>query len=107
VWLSTGEDPKAAKSELIRCFKLLERELEDKPYFGGEIFGLVDVSLIPFSNWFYGYEQWGDISMEAEFPKLVDWAHRCRKKESVSQSIPDQQKIYEILTEIRKKHSSK
>lgn len=83
LWLSTGEDQETAKSELIECFKLLEGELGDKPYFGGETFGLVDVSLIPFSCWFYGYEQWGKISMEKECPKLVDWAHRCMKKECV------------------------
>ncbi|KAG5545925.1 hypothetical protein RHGRI_018177 [Rhododendron griersonianum] len=107
LWLSTGEDQEAAKSELIECFKLLEGELGDKPYFGGETFGLVDVSLIPFSCWFYGYEQWGKISMEKECPKLVDWAHRCMKKESVSKSVPDQHKVYDFLTEIKMKIGSK
>lgn len=103
LWLSTAEDQEAAKSELIGCFKLLEEELGDQPYFGGETFGLVDVSLIPFSSWFYGYKQWGNISMEAECPKLVDWVHRCMEKESVSKSIPDQHKVYEFLTELKKK----
>ncbi|KAE9458000.1 hypothetical protein C3L33_10108, partial [Rhododendron williamsianum] len=34
------EDQEAAKSELIECFKLLEGELGDKPYFGGETLAL-------------------------------------------------------------------
>lgn len=67
----------------------------------------MDVSLIPFSSWFYGYEQWANISMEAECPKLVDWVHRCMKRESVSKSIPDQHKLYDFFTETKKKIGSK
>lgn len=48
VFVATGEDHEAAKKELIGCFKLLEGELGNKPYFGGESFGFTDVSLIPF-----------------------------------------------------------
>ncbi|XWS10248.1 hypothetical protein CRYUN_Cryun39dG0059100 [Craigia yunnanensis] len=48
VCLATGEVQETAKKELIGCFKLLEEELGDKHYFGGERFGFTDVSLIPF-----------------------------------------------------------
>ncbi|CAK9160271.1 unnamed protein product, partial [Ilex paraguariensis] len=41
-WTSKGEDPEAAKKEFIGHLKLLERELENKPYFGGDTFGFVD-----------------------------------------------------------------
>ncbi|KAK3015280.1 hypothetical protein RJ639_005700 [Escallonia herrerae] len=47
-----GKVQEAAKKELIETFKLLEGELGDKAYFGGQSFGLVDVALIPFYAFF-------------------------------------------------------
>ncbi|KAK6132452.1 hypothetical protein DH2020_033807 [Rehmannia glutinosa] len=40
VWATTGEVQEAAKKELIVCFKLLELELGDKPYFGAKPWAL-------------------------------------------------------------------
>ncbi|KAK3000428.1 hypothetical protein RJ639_021332, partial [Escallonia herrerae] len=51
-----GEVREAAKKELIETFKVLEGELGDKAYFGGQSFGLVDVALIPFYAFFYTIE---------------------------------------------------
>ncbi|CAK9160272.1 unnamed protein product [Ilex paraguariensis] len=39
VWTTKGEKQEAAKDEFIESLKVLEGELEDKPYFGGETFG--------------------------------------------------------------------
>ena len=99
----TGEAQETAKNELIGCFKLLEEELGDKAYFGGETFGFVDVALIPFYGWFDTLEKLGNFSMEAECPKIVAWAKRCMEKESVSKSFPDQKKVYDFFAEFRKK----
>ncbi|KAI8557959.1 hypothetical protein RHMOL_Rhmol04G0051400 [Rhododendron molle] len=44
----TAEDLEAGKKELIDYLKVLEGELGDKPYFRGETFGYVDISLVPF-----------------------------------------------------------
>ncbi|KAF8413558.1 hypothetical protein HHK36_001549 [Tetracentron sinense] len=84
VWTCKGEEKEAGKTELIECLKLLEGELGDKPYFGGENMRIVDVALVPFYSWFYSYETCGNFSIEAECPKLVAWAKRCMQKESVS-----------------------
>ncbi|XP_058004900.1 probable glutathione S-transferase [Hevea brasiliensis] len=89
-----------SKKELIECFKILEEELGDKPYFGGESFGYVDLSLIPCYSSFYTYETLGKLIMAEECPKIVDWAHRCLQKESVSKSLCDQRKFYETILEI-------
>ncbi|XP_057461920.1 probable glutathione S-transferase parA [Actinidia eriantha] len=103
VWLSSGEEHEAAKNELMGCFKLLEGELGDKAYFGDDTFGIVDVALIPFYSWFYMFEQCGNMSIEAECPKLVAWGKRCMEKESVSKSLPDQHKVYDLLMDLKKK----
>ncbi|OIW09762.1 hypothetical protein TanjilG_18677 [Lupinus angustifolius] len=103
VWGTSGEVQEQAKNELRDSFKLLEGELGDKIYFGGDKFGLVDVALIPFYSWFYTLETAGNFSIIEEFPRLVTWAKRCMQRESVSKSIPDQYKIYDFLLELKKK----
>ncbi|KAL3734009.1 hypothetical protein ACJRO7_023372 [Eucalyptus globulus] len=97
VWQSRGEAQEAAKKEYIECLKVLEGELGDKAYFGGERFGYVDVSLIPFYSWFYGLETTANFSIVEECPKLVAWAKRCMQRESVAKSLPDQRKLYDFL----------
>ncbi|KAK9280201.1 hypothetical protein L1049_013888 [Liquidambar formosana] len=104
IWLGKGEEKEAAKKELLEVLKTLERELGDKVYFGGETIGLVDVALLPFSSWFYTYETCGNFSIEAECPKIVAWARRCMKKESVSKSLADPHKIYnDFVLDAKKK----
>lgn len=103
VWASkTAEDLEAGKKELIDYLKVLEGVLGDKPYFGGETFGYVDVSLVPFYSWFYAWETCGKFSIEAECPKLVAWAKRCMEKESVAKSLPDPHKVYDFVLMLRK-----
>lgn len=103
VWQTKGEEQEASKKEFLDCLKLLEGELGDKPYFGGETFGFVDVSLITFYSWFYAYETFGNFSIEADCPKLIEWVKRCMEKESVSKSIPDPHKVYEFVLQLKKK----
>ncbi|KAE8679059.1 Glutathione S-transferase U25 [Hibiscus syriacus] len=102
VWKTKGEEQETAKKEFIESLKLLEGELGDKTYFGGENLGFVDVALIPFYSWFYAYEKCGNFSIEAECPKLIAWAKRCMQKESVAKSLPDQEKVYEFLLQMKK-----
>ncbi|KAA8524944.1 hypothetical protein F0562_011418 [Nyssa sinensis] len=101
-WTSKGEDQEAAKTEFIESLKLLEEQLGDNPYFGGEIFGYVDVALITFYCWFYVYETCGNFSIEADCPKLIAWAKRCMEKESVAKSLPDQHKVYDFALQLKK-----
>jgi len=81
----------------------LEGELGDKPYFGGENLGYVDVAFVPFYCWFYAYETCGNFSIEAECPKIIAWAKRCMQKESVSKSLEDPKKVYEFVLELKKR----
>ncbi|KAA8524949.1 hypothetical protein F0562_011413 [Nyssa sinensis] len=103
IWRGKGEQQETAKKELIEIFKLLEGELGDKPYFGGNNFGFLDIALVPFYSRFYTLETTGNFSIEAECPKLVAWAKRCLEKESVSKSFPDPHKVYEFVLLVNKK----
>ena len=102
VWTTKGEEQEGAKKEFIEILKTLEGELGEKPYFGGESFGYVDLTFIPFYTWFSVYESFGKMSIEAECPKLFSWVKRCLEKESVSKSLPDQDKVYGFVLELTK-----
>ncbi|OWM81036.1 probable glutathione S-transferase [Punica granatum] len=102
-WATKGEEQEAAKKEFLDSLKLLEAELGDKPYFGGDKFGFVDAVLIPYYSWFYTYETCGNFSIEADCPKLIFWAKRCLEKESVKKSLPPQEKVYGFVLELKKR----
>ncbi|XP_028791153.1 glutathione S-transferase 3-like [Neltuma alba] len=103
LWLSKGEEHEAAKKELLGIFKLLEGTLGDKPFYGGDSFGFLDVGLIPFSCWFYGFEIHCHFKMETECPKLMAWVKRCvQSRESVSKTLPDEKKVHEYTLAVTK-----
>ncbi|KAM7502637.1 hypothetical protein LguiB_001541 [Lonicera macranthoides] len=104
IWKTKGAEQEEIKKGLIECLKLLEGELGDKPYFGGESFGYLDIALIPFYSWFYTYETFGKFSIEAECPTLIGWVKRCMDKESVSKSLADPHKVHDLVLILKKKH---
>ncbi|XP_050279586.1 probable glutathione S-transferase [Quercus robur] len=102
VWTTKGEELEAGKKEFFETFKILEGELGDKPYFGGETFGFVDLSLVTFYSWFHAFEVFGNINIEAECPKIIAWAKRCLQKETVAKSLADEKKVCEAVGQLRK-----
>ena len=104
VWNGTGKEQEESKKQFIECLKTLEGELREKVYFGGEDFGYVNVGLVPFTSWFYTYETFGSLSIEAKCSRLVPWAQRCIEKESVAKSLPHPHKIHGFALEYKKRH---
>ncbi|XP_071689027.1 uncharacterized protein [Rutidosis leptorrhynchoides] len=105
LYTTKGEEHEASRQEFIDCLKLLEGELGDKPYFGGQSFGYIDISLVPFCSWFEAYGTYGKINFEHECRKLMNWFRRCvQNKESVSKTLPDGLKILEFVQLMRKKY---
>ncbi|XP_077243765.1 putative glutathione S-transferase [Tasmannia lanceolata] len=102
IWKNKGEAQDQAKKEFIDCLKLLEGELAEKSYFGGDTLGYVDVALIPFACWFYSYETEGKFSIEEDCPKIMAWVKRCMEKESVSKTLAEPQKVYEFVGVLKK-----
>uniref|UniRef100_A0A803M859 glutathione transferase n=2 Tax=Chenopodium quinoa TaxID=63459 RepID=A0A803M859_CHEQI len=103
VWTTKGEDQEAAKKEFIEHLKVLEQELGNKSYFGGDEFGFVDIFFIPFYSWFHAYETLANFKIEESFPKIIEWAKRCMQRESVAKALPDQNKVYEFILELKKR----
>ncbi|KAK2368572.1 putative glutathione S-transferase [Trifolium repens] len=103
ICIKKGEEQEVAKKEFIETLNLFEGELGDKSYFGGDNFGFVDISLIPFYGRFKAVETFGNLDIESECPTFIAWGKRCMKIESVSKSLPNKDKIYEFVVEMRKK----
>ncbi|XP_058071497.1 glutathione S-transferase 3-like [Magnolia sinica] len=103
IFRNKGEAQEAATKEFIESLKVLEGELKEKPFFGGDTFGLVDIALIPFSGWFDMFKAYGYLNMEEECPTLMGWVKRCMEKDSVSKTLPDPHKLYEFVESMRKK----
>ncbi|KAL2331160.1 hypothetical protein Fmac_018741 [Flemingia macrophylla] len=107
MWLSTSEEHETWKKELISIFKQLEETLGDKPFYGDDTFGFVDVGLISFYSWFYSFEKYGNFKMEVECPKLVAWVKRCMQRETVSKTLPDEKELYDRTLTRKKALESK
>lgn len=82
------------KVEVMEAMEILESELGDKLFFGGDNFGFVDVALVPYTCWFYTFEKIANLSIENKFSKISSWVNRCLEKESVSKNLARPQKIY-------------
>ncbi|KAL1349811.1 hypothetical protein HN51_026301 [Arachis hypogaea] len=104
IWTnSKGDEQELAKKGFIESLKQLEEFLGDKPYFGGEQFGFVDVALIPFYCWFYTYEMFGNFKLETFCPNIISWANRCMKRKSVSITLADGKEVYESVLDYKNK----
>ncbi|KAL2338860.1 hypothetical protein Fmac_013306 [Flemingia macrophylla] len=101
IWTGKVDEHEAEKKELIGNLKKLEEVVGDKPYFGGDTFGFVDVALIPFYKWFSTYEKVGKLKLD--FPKLVTWANKCLERESVSKFLSDEKDVYDFVLAHRKR----
>ncbi|CAN1154615.1 Probable glutathione S-transferase, partial [Linum perenne] len=99
LWTSIVE----VKEALIDCFRVLERELGDKPFLSGESFGFIDIVFISFCGFFYTFQELGNFKLEAECPKIVHWTQRCLQRESVSKSVADQHEVFKRVMEMKGK----
>ncbi|RWW46548.1 hypothetical protein BHE74_00047519 [Ensete ventricosum] len=105
LWKLKGEDQEEARDQFIRALKVLEGELGEKKYFGGDdTFGFVDIILIPVVAWYRTYEMFGIFSTEVHAPRLMAWGKRCMERESVAMSsLPDPHKVQEFVCFLRDK----
>ncbi|KAL1537648.1 glutathione transferase [Salvia divinorum] len=100
----TMEELKAAEKEMVEHLKLLQDELGEKAYFGGEEVGYLDVILGGFCTWFTIYQDMGSFSILDEFPKLKAWTRRCMERQTFSASLPDPDQLRELVHRIRRRN---
>ncbi|CAF2065556.1 unnamed protein product [Brassica napus] len=104
IWSTTGEVQETAKKDFIEALKILEAELGDKPYFGGDNFGFVDIAMTGYYSWFEPFEKCANFSIESECPTLMASAKRCLQRESVVNSIPNPDELFALALKLRKEY---
>lgn len=102
IWASNGEEREVGTRDFIEVLKHLEEALGEKDYFGGDVFGYVDIIAIPHSAWFLAYEKLGNFKVEDHSPKISAWIKRSLQRESVKKVLPDPEKVYQFVLHFRK-----
>ncbi|KAH7534013.1 hypothetical protein FEM48_Zijuj04G0192600 [Ziziphus jujuba var. spinosa] len=102
IWRSQGDEQEVAKKNFIEILQQLEEALGNKKFFAGDVFGFVDILLIPITSWFLTYEKIGSFKVEDRVPKLSAWIKRTKQRETVAKALPDPEKVYEFIVGMRK-----
>ncbi|XP_047945244.1 probable glutathione S-transferase isoform X2 [Salvia hispanica] len=103
IWCEEREEKEAGKKGFVEFMKQMESELGDKPFFGDNGFGFLDVALITYTPWFKTFEICGDFSIQQDYPKLSSWVKKCLEIESVSKSLADPDNVYNFYLTIKEK----
>ncbi|KAL2939545.1 putative glutathione S-transferase parA [Bienertia sinuspersici] len=96
------EEQEIFGKEFVENLNILEGVIKNKNFFGGDTFGYIDVALVPATCWFYTLEKLGNFKIEPNFPNIVAWAKRCNERQSVSGTLPDPEKIYSYVLDMKK-----
>lgn len=92
---STAEAKEACVDKLVEATQLLEGAFEkfskDKPFFGGDNIGYLDITFGSFLSWIKAAEKIADIKIfdESKMPLLVGWAERFCADEAVKPVLPE------------------
>lgn len=83
----------AARAALSDKWRILENALEDtldnRPYFSGENFSLVDAAFAPVFRYFDVIETLSDIDFFADVPKVRAWRNVLATRPSVQQAVSE------------------
>lgn len=80
---------KRAKATILDRLDAVEETLQEDQLFGGEGFGMVDVSYAPLLRFLAALQQYAQLDFLADTPALADWAQRLLLRPSVADSVPE------------------
>ncbi|KAI4367078.1 hypothetical protein MLD38_022856 [Melastoma candidum] len=102
IWRAKADELEVVKRDFLDVVRQLEGALGEKDFFGGKVFGFVDIITIGVTSWFPAYEKYGGFQLEDHCPKFAAWMKRCKGRESVAKVIPDAPQICEFVGMLRK-----
>ncbi|KAF8006261.1 hypothetical protein BT93_K0525 [Corymbia citriodora subsp. variegata] len=96
---SCGEEREKTYEEAYEVLKILEGELKDKKFFGGNHLGFVDIAANVLGFWI-GVVQEAvgvDILAPDRFPRLCKWAEGFRSYPVVKENLPERDRLYAVF----------
>ncbi|KAJ8899832.1 hypothetical protein K2173_019535 [Erythroxylum novogranatense] len=99
VW-GKGEEREKAMEEACQNLKILENELKNKKFFGGESIGLVDLTGNFITHWFVDViEEAAGIELvtKEKFPILWKWVDEFVSCTPVKKNLPNKEKLVEYF----------
>jgi len=90
--LLAAQDEKAfkrARATILDRLDAVEESLQEEQLFGGEGFGMVDVSYAPIFRFLAALKQYAQLDFFADTPALAAWAQRLLVRPSVANSVPE------------------
>ncbi|KAG7964936.1 hypothetical protein I3843_09G198200 [Carya illinoinensis] len=100
-WACWGEERGREKAveEATELLQLLEMELKEKRFFGGETIGLVDIVADTLSLWLTSFEEGSgvDLMTREKFPKLSKWSHEFASTSAVKENLPPKDELTVFL----------
>ncbi|KDP34500.1 hypothetical protein JCGZ_11050 [Jatropha curcas] len=94
-----GEEKKQVLEELGEQLKILEKELEEKEFFGGETIGYLDIVAFFIVYWFQVRQEVLQIKFisEEKFPVVWKWMEKLHQIDFVSECLPPKEKHYAYI----------
>ncbi|KAG9157873.1 hypothetical protein Leryth_000052 [Lithospermum erythrorhizon] len=95
IW-SKGEEQEKAKKEAGEALKILDNELKDKKFFGGDKIGLADIVGNFTAFWSGILEEMSGVTLitEDKYPNLCRWIAEYLNCSIVKESLPDRGIIF-------------
>jgi glutathione S-transferase len=106
LYVAPDETAFAAKAKALSGkFALLERRLDQGPYFDGSRFSLVDAAFGPVFRYFDVFDRIGDFGILAGKPKIAAWRASLAARSSVQGAVaPDYEARLRAFLAARKSH---
>ena len=103
VFASKGEKQEEAIALATENLKILEEELKEKKFFGGETIGLVDISLGCIANMTGTLEEIIELKIiqEERFPLLFKWIEDFSNHPDIKDSFPPRERMLDKFRKIQ------
>ncbi|KAI4356542.1 hypothetical protein L6164_000559 [Bauhinia variegata] len=99
---SVGDEKEREKGieESCEALQILENELKDKKFFGGDKFGFVDIAAVFVAFWVPVIQQVAGLNLFSaeKFPKLEKWIQEFTSLPVVKESLPPKQRLEAFFT---------
>ncbi|CAK9149429.1 unnamed protein product [Ilex paraguariensis] len=90
-----GEEQEKAKEEASEVLKILDNELKDKKFFGGDSIGLADLAANFIGYWFIILQEVTGVEVltKEKFPKLWEWTNEVVNCSIIKENVPPKHEL--------------